>query len=64
MTKSERKNLRREEAIERATSRETFLNKNGREGYITLLKHLNVKFPNGAKKEKGKLNKMIAACKP
>ena len=63
MTRSERKDLRREEAIERATSRESFLNKNGREGYITLLSHLNVKFPNGANKERKKLTKMIAACK-
>lgn len=63
MTNKEKKELRRDEAIERASTRETFLNKNGREGYITLLGHLNTKFPDGAKKEKGKLNKMIAACK-
>jgi len=63
MTNKERKEIRVEEAQERATSRETFLNKNGREGYITLLGHLNTKHPDGAKKEKAKLSKMIAACK-
>ena len=63
MTRSERKDLRREEAVERATSRETFLNKNGRAGYITLLNHLDAEFPQGAHKERKKLTKMIAACK-
>jgi hypothetical protein len=63
MTRSERKDLRREEALERATSRESFLNKHGRNGYVQLLEHLNMQFPTGAKKERAKLVKVIKSIK-
>jgi hypothetical protein len=63
LTRKERKEIRREEAIARATSRESFLNKEGRTGYIQLLQHLNTKFPSGAVKEKKKLNKIINSIK-
>lgn len=63
LTRKERKEVRVEEAIARATSREAFLNKEGRAGYIQLLQHLNTKFPSGAVKEKKKLNKIINSIK-
>ena len=63
LTKKERKELRIEEALKRASSREQFLNKHGRDGYVQLLSHLNTKFPNGAKKEKAKLTKIIKSIK-
>ena len=63
LTKKERKEVRVEEALARASAREVFLNKEGREGYVQLLQHLNTKFPNGAVKEKKKLNKIINSIK-
>ena len=63
LTRKERKEVRVEEALERATQRDAFLNKHGRDGYVQLLQHLNVKFPTGAKKEKAKLTRMINALK-
>lgn len=63
MTRSERKTIRREEAVERANSRETFLNKNGRAGYVQILGHLETMHPNGARKEKMKLKKIIKSIK-
>ena len=59
LTKKERKEVRVEEALARASAREVFLNKEGREGYVQLLQHLNTKFPNGAVKE----NKIINSIK-
>ena len=63
LTKKERKELRTTEALDRASAREAFLNKEGRAGYIQLLQHLNTKFPSGAVKEKKKLNKIINSIK-
>ena len=63
LTKKERKELRTTEALDRASAREIFLNKEGRAGYIKLLERLNVKFPTGAKKEKAKYTKIIKSIK-
>ena len=63
LTRKERKEIRVEEALARASARDAFLNKHGREGYVQLLQHLETKFPDGAKKEKKKLNTIINSIK-
>tara|TARA_R110000796_G_scaffold10289_2_gene34338 strand:+ start:2855 stop:3058 length:204 start_codon:yes stop_codon:yes gene_type:complete len=63
LTRKARKEVRQEEAKEREVTREAFLNKHGREGYVYLLDVLNLQFPTGAVKEKAKYNKIINSIK-
>ena len=58
-----KKDIRRELANERQASRDSFINKDGLDAYVQIRKALEIKFPNGAKKEKGKLDKIISALK-
>ena len=55
-----KKDLRRELANERQASRESYINKDGLDAYVQIRKALEIKYPSGAKKEKGKLDKLIA----
>ena len=63
LTRKARKEVRQEEAKDRAIAREDYLNKHGREGYVHLLEILNLQFPTGAVKEKAKYNKIINSIK-
>jgi len=54
-----KKELRRELANERQASRDSYINKKGLDAYVQIRQALEIKYPDGAKKEKGKLDKLI-----
>ena len=58
-----KKELRRELANERQASRDSYINKKGLDAYVQIRQALEIKYPDGAKKEKGKLDKIISALK-
>ena len=58
-----KKELRRELANERQASRDSYINKKGLDAYVQIRQALEIKHPNGAKKEKGKLDKLIGHLK-
>jgi hypothetical protein len=54
-----KKELRRELANERQVSRTSYINDKGLDAYVQIRKALETNHPNGAKKEKSKLDKLI-----
>ena len=58
-----KKELRRELANERQISRDSYINEKGLDAYVQIRQALEINQPNGAKKEKGKLDKLIGHLK-
>ena len=58
-----KKELRRELANERQASRDSYINKKGLDAYVQIRQALEIKHPNGAKKEKRKIDKLIGHLK-
>jgi hypothetical protein len=54
-----KKDIRRALAKDRQDARDSFINKDGLDAYVQIRKALEIKHPNGAKKETGKLDKLI-----
>jgi hypothetical protein len=55
-----KKELRQENAQERAKLRNDFLNEHGLKGYVQIRQAIQDKYPEGAVKEKAKLDKLIS----
>ena len=58
-----KKDIRRALAKDRQDARDSFINKNGLDAYVQIRQALEIKYPDGAKKEKGKLDKIISVLK-
>jgi len=58
-----KKDIRRALAKDRQDARDSFINKDGLDAYVQIRQALEIKYPDGAKKEKGKLDKIISALK-
>mgnify|MGYP001354494840 FL=1 len=58
-----KKAIRQENAQERAKLRTDFLNEHGLKGYVQIRQAIQSKHPNGAVKEKAKLDKLISRLK-
>ena len=58
-----KKDIRRALAKERQDARNAFINKDGLDAYVQIRKALEISQPNGANKEKGKLDKIISTLK-
>ena len=55
-----KKELRQENAQERAQLRNDFLNEHGLKGYVQIRQAIQGEYPEGAVKEKAKLDKLIS----
>ena len=58
-----KKDIRRALAKDRQDARDAFINKDGLDAYVQIRQALQVKFPDGAVKEKAKLDKIISTLK-
>ena len=58
-----KRDIRRALAKERQDARNAFINKDGLDAYVQIRKALEISQPNGANKEKGKLDKIISTLK-
>mgnify|MGYP001186653675 CR=1 FL=1 len=58
-----KKDIRRALAKDRQDSRDAFINKDGLDAYVQIRQALEINQPDGAKKEKGKLDKIISTLK-
>jgi len=58
-----KKDIRRALAKDRQDARNAFINKDGLDAYVQIRQALQIKFPDGAKKEKAKLDKIINTLK-
>ena len=58
-----KRDIRRALAKDRQDARNAFINKDGLDAYVQIRKALQIKFPNGANKEKAKLDKIINTLK-
>jgi len=58
-----KKEIRQENAQERAKLRNDFLNEHGLKGYVQIRQALQTNHPSGAVKEKAKLDKLISRLK-
>jgi len=58
-----KRDIRRALAKDRQDARDSFINKDGLDAYVQIRQALEIKYPDGAKKEKGKLDKIISALK-
>ena len=55
-----KKDIRRALAKDRQDARDAFINKDGLDAYVQIRKALQIKHPDGAVKEKAKLDKIIS----
>jgi len=58
-----KRDIRRALAKDRQDARDSFINKDGLDAYVQIRKALQINQPDGAKKEKAKLDKIISALK-
>ena len=58
-----KRDIRRALAKDRQDARNAFINKDGLDAYVQIRKALEINQPNGATKEKGKLDKIISTLK-
>ena len=58
-----KKDIRRALAKDRQAARESYINEKGLDAYVQIRKALDINHPNGAVKEKSRLDKLITTLK-